>query len=68
MCLPCMDVYVPVYIYGAHVCGYTNMFIHVQMVAHGLMSRIILKCHSPYSLGQGLSIKHWLTYMAGLSN
>lgn len=51
-------------IYMGHVCGGT----HVQMVAQGLMSRIILKCPSPYSLGQGLSIKHWLTHMAGLSN
>lgn len=33
MCSPCVDVYVPVYIYGAHVWGYTNVFIHVQMVA-----------------------------------
>lgn len=33
MCSPCVDVYVPVYKYGAHVWGYTNVFIHVQMVA-----------------------------------
>lgn len=50
MCLPCVDVYVPVYIYGAHVWGHTNMFIHVQMVA---------KAWCLESFSNALLLTHW---------